>query len=63
MSPIIALQKYLGEDCCGTGRSYQKVTAREMKEFKDSCSDAEWKDFCAFAIEHMTAHEPMRVRV
>jgi len=55
-SKIKAFQVFVGTDCCGTGRNYDKVSVTEMKEFKDSITPEEWDEFSTFALNHINAH-------
>jgi len=51
------LRNFLGTDCCGEGRNYPMPTARELKDFKDSCSEQEWSESVNDATEHMETHK------
>ena len=55
-SKIKAFQDFVGTDCCNTGRNYDKVGAKEIKELKDAISPEEWDEYATFALNHLNAH-------
>ena len=51
MKSATAIQKFLNAPGLNPEMSYPRVTVAEIKQFKDSCSPAEWAEFGRQACE------------
>ena len=57
LKPAMAIRKFVGTDCCKTGRTYVIPTAKELKEFKDFCDIDEYEKLGMDAALHLAAHD------
>lgn len=51
MKTATAIKKFMDVPGFNPDMNYEKASAKEIKEFKDTCSEVEWKEFGRQACE------------